>query len=75
MSKKTILFTLALMSTAPAFAAQGASGCRPVHTLTIANERAPAPAISGTKSLRRAEPVRQTADEYAPSVRSIYFGH
>jgi uncharacterized protein YceK len=75
MSKKTILFTLALMSAAPAFAAQGASGCLSVHTLTIANEGAPAPVASGTKSLRKAQPAQQTADDYAPSARSVYFGH
>jgi hypothetical protein len=75
MFKKTVLFTLALMSAAPAFASQGALGCLPAHASTRAKEVASAPATSGTKSLRQAEPVRQTADDYAPSARSIYFGH
>jgi hypothetical protein len=75
MSKKTILFTLALISAAPAFASQGALGCLPAHASTRANGGASAPATSGTKSSRQAQPERHTADDYAPSVRSIYFGH
>jgi hypothetical protein len=75
MSKKTILFTVALMSATPAFASQGNPACLPAHSSNYAKHGTAASAASVTKSLRQAEPARLTADEYAPSARSVYFGH
>jgi hypothetical protein len=82
MSRKTILFALALVSAAPAFAAQADYNCKPVsavattaqsHTSSVSASSAPAkPAYT---QLRDAQPERRTADEYAPSMRAVYFGH
>jgi hypothetical protein len=75
MSKKAILLTLALVSAAPSFASQGSLRCLPAHASTDPKQGSVALTTSATKALRQAEPAQQTADDYAPSARSVYFGH
>ena len=78
MSKKTILFTLAMSAAIPALAAQGDFHRNPAQAAVVTSD-AQANATTAVKPgytvLREAQIERKTADDYAPRMRSVYFGH
>ena len=78
MSKKTILFTLAMFVAIPSLAAQGDFHCNPAQAAVVTRDvqaNATTAVKPGYTVLREAQMERKTADGYAPRMRSVYFGH